>query len=479
MLDLVIRGGQVVTPQSVGELDVGIQGEKIVAVGWPGTLAADAGRIIDARGKLVIPGGIEPHAHIGIPVPPDWTGQAEVMTQPPEAASRAAAFGGVTTLIDFAGDLSRKALSGLSRRPMLETLERRREVFRSHCYTDFAFHYIIAGEVQPETVGEIREALEEGLGSFKIFTVNHPVRVPWGHLWSVFAEVAKHGGVMAVHAEDDDIVQYMTAKLKREGQNQGYNLHLVHNNLSEDLAFRNVIRLAKHTGVGVYFVHVTAKEGVAAIAEARSQGQAVYGEALHNYLQFTCEDYQKPGGTAIHTYPAIKFAADREALIAAMLDGRLATTATDEYTTYKGPKLWGDTIETVCGGHNGIETRIPVAFTKLVAERNMSLQRFVDVTSANAAKILGLYPQKGAIQPGSDADIVLINPNLKKTLTLDDLHADSDYSIWEGFACQGYPVMTMLRGKVIVENGKLVGSSSDGRWLKRRVANDILARPAT
>lgn len=478
MLDLVIRRGQVVTPQGVGELDIGIQGEKIAAVGHSGTLAADAGRTIDAGGKIVIPGGIEPHAHIGIPVPPDWTGQAEVMTQPPEAASRAAAFGGVTTVIDFAGDLSRKALSGLSRRPMLETLERRREVFRTHCYTDFAFHYIIAGEVRPETVGEIREALEEGVGSFKIFTVNHPVRVPWGHLWEVFAEVAKHGGMMAVHAEDDEIVRYMTEKLNREGHNQGHNLHLVHNNLSEDLAFRNVIRLAKHTGVGVYFVHVTAKEGVTAIAEARSQGQAVYGEALHNYLQFTCEDYKKPGGTAIHTYPAIKFAADREALIAGVLDGRIATTATDEYTTYKGPKLWGDTIETVCGGHNGIETRIPVVFTKFVVERNLLLPRFVDITSANAAKTLGLYPQKGAIQPGSDADLCLIDPTLKKTLTLSDLHADSDYSIWEGFECKGYPVMTILRGKVIIENGKLIGSSSDGRWLKRRVANEVLARPA-
>jgi len=230
--------------------------------------------------------------------------------------------------------------------------------------------------------------------------------------------------------------------------------------------------------VGVYFVHVTAKEGVAAIAEARSAGQAVYGEALHNYLQFTCEDYKKPGGTAIHTYPAIKFADDRDALIAGMLDGRLATTATDEYTTYKGPKLWGDTIETVCGGHNGIETRIPVAFTKLVVERHMSLSLFVDITSANAAKILGLYPQKGAIHPGRDADLCLIDPALQKTLTLSDLHADSDYSIREGFACQGYPVITILRGKVIVENGKLVGSAADGRWLKRRVANDMLARPA-
>ena len=477
MLDLLIKGGQVVTPQAVGEMDIGIQDEKIVAVGWPGTLSAETGRVIEARGKIVIPGGIEPHAHIGIPVPELWTGTSDVMTQPPEAASRAAAFGGVTTLIDFAGDLSLEAHSDVKRSSIMHVLEQRREVFRTHSYTDFAFHYILAGEVAPQTVGEIGEAIQEGVASFKIFTTFHPIRVPYGHLAAIFAEVAKHGGIMAVHAEEDEVVRYMTEKLKREGRAQGYNLHLVHNNLSEDLAFRHILRLAEHTDVGVYFVHVTAKEGVAAIAEARSEGRPVYGEALHNYLQFTCEDYKKPGGTAIHTYPAIKFADDRDALTAGLMDGRLATTATDEYTTYKGPKLWGDTIESVCGGHNGIETRLPVAFTKFVAERKMPLPRFVDITSANAAKILGLYPQKGAIQPGSDADLCLIDPALKKTITLSDLHANSDYSIWEGFACQGYPVMTIRRGKVIVENGKLVGSSSDGRWLKRRVSGDVLARP--
>jgi dihydropyrimidinase len=242
---------------------------------------------------------------------------------------------------------------------------------------------------------------------------------------------------MAVHAEEDDVVTYMAETLKREGRAQGYNLHLVHNNLSEDLAFRHIVRLARHTDAAVYFVHTTAKEGVAAIAEARSLGQPVYGEALHNYLHFTCDDYRKPEGTAIHTYPAIKFADDRDALLAGLMDGRLATTATDEYTVHKAYKLAGDTIETVCGGHNGIETRLPVAFTKFVVERNMPLTRFVDITSANAARILGLYPQKGAIQPGSDADLVLIDSALKKTLALSDLHADADYSIWEGFACQG------------------------------------------
>ena len=477
MLDCVIKGGQVVTPQAVGEMDVGIQGEKIVAVGWSGTLSEQATRVIDASGKIVIPGGIEPHAHIGIPVPSEWSGQPDIMTQPPQDASRAAAFGGVTTIVDFAGDLSFAEVEDATPKSIMSVVEERRSVFRTHAYTDYTFHYILAGEVAPETIGEIGEAIQEGVASFKIFTTFHPIRVPYGHLWTIFAEVAKHGGIMAVHAEEDEVVRYMTEKLKREGRDQGYNLHLVHNNISEDLAFRHIIRLAQHTEAGIYFVHTTAKEGVAAIAEARAAGQPVYGEALHNYLQFTCEDYKKPGGTAIHTYPAIKFADDRDALIAGLMDGRLATTATDEYTTHKGPKLWGDTIETVCGGHNGIETRMPVAFTKFVAERNISLQRFVDITSANAAKLLGLYPQKGAIQPGSDADLVLIDPDMEKTLTLADLHADSDYSIWEGFTCQGYPVLTMLRGKVIVEQGKLVGSSTDGQWLKRRVSGDIISRP--
>ncbi len=477
MLDCVVKGGQVVTPQAVGEMDVGIQGEKIVAVGWSGTLSEQATQVIDASGKIVIPGGIEPHAHIGIPVPSEWSGQPDIMTQPPQDASRTAAFGGVTTIVDFAGDLSFAEVEDATPKSIMSVVEERRSVFRTHAYTDYTFHYILAGEVAPETIGEIGEAIQEGIASFKIFTTFHPIRVPYGHLWTIFAEVAKHGGIMAVHAEEDEVVRYMTEKLKREGRDQGYNLHLVHNNISEDLAFRHIIRLAQHTEAGIYFVHTTAKEGVAAIAEARNAGQPVYGEALHNYLQFTCEDYKKPGGTAIHTYPAIKFADDRDALIAGLMDGRLATTATDEYTTHKGPKLWGDTIETVCGGHNGIETRMPVAFTKFVAERNVSLQRFVDITSANAAKLLGLYPRKGAIQPGSDADLVLIDPDMNKTLTMDDLHADSDYSIWEGFTCQGYPVLTMLRGKVIVDQGKLVGSATDGQWLKRRVSGDIISRP--
>ena len=477
MLDLIIKGGEVVTPDGVDIRDVGVQGEKIAAIAMPGALEVDARRTIDATGRVVLPGGIEPHAHLGIPVPEVWAGKSEVITQPPEAASRAAAFGGVTTFIDFSGGLAIAPGELPSSDPIMRQVERRMTAFTGHSYTDFAFHHILAGAVTPDTIGQIGEAIQSGVASFKIFTSLHAVRVPMGNLWFIFQEVAKNGGIMAVHAEEDDIVMYMTDKLKREGNDHANNLHLVHNNISEDIAFRKIIRLARDSETAVYFVHTTAKEGVSAAAEARAQNLPVYAEALHSFLQFTCEDYEKPGGAVIHTYPAIKYPADRDALQQGLVDGSVSTTATDEYTTHKDVKLFGNTLETVCGGHNGIETRTAVTHTKLAATGRISLQRFADITSTNAAKILGMYPRKGVVAVGSDADIAVWDTNLRKKLTLDDLHADSDYSIWEGFECHGYPVMTILRGKVIVEDRKLAGSTSDGRWVKRKVAPGVLAQP--
>ena len=478
MLDLIIKGGRVVTPEGAGEMDVGVQGGLIAFVATPGTLDVEARQTIDAGGKIVLPGGIEPHTHIGIPVPELWAGRSEVITAPPEAASRAAAFGGVTTLIDFAGSLAITPGDVPTVEPIMKQVEERRDAFTGHSYTDFSFHYILAGQVPPSTIGEIGEAIQGGVASFKIFTTFHAVRVPYGHLWEIFQQVSRNGGIMAVHAEQDDIVTYMEAKLKREGRDQGYNLHLAHNNISEDISFRNIIRLAEHTETGVYFVHTTAKEGVAAVAEARNRHLPIYGEALHNYLEFSCEDYKKPGGTAIHTYPAIKYPEDRDALQQGLVDGPMCTTATDEYTTSKEVKLSGNTLESVCGGHAGIETRLAVTYAKLVATGRISIERFADITSTNAAKILGMYPKKGAIAVGSDADITIFDPNLHKKLTMDDLHADTDYSIWEGFETKGNPVTTILRGNVIVEGGNLVGSSDQGQWLSRKVAPSILARPS-
>ena len=476
MLDLLIHGGTVVTPSGVGQFDIGIQGEKIVLISARNSIIDEANRSIDATGKYVLPGGIEPHTHIATRVSEEWAGRPGVMTQSPEAASRAAAHGGVTTYIDFAGGMEGTEEGDQSDKSIMARLDARRGVFSGHSYTDFAFHFTFAGEVPTRTIEEIGEAVQSGVSSFKIFTT-FGSKVPYGHLWAIFEAVGNSGGIMAVHAEDDDMVKYMEAKLIREGRDQGYNLHLAHNNISEDISFRKIIRLSEHTETGIYFVHTTAKEGAYAIADARNKQLPVYGEALHNYLHFTHDHYREPEGTAIHTYPAIKHASDRDGLQDALINGTLSTTATDEYTTYKHIKLSGNTIETVCGGHNGIETRLPVVYTKFVSTGRISIEKFVDITSTNAAKILGMYPQKGAIATGSDADIVLFDPDMNKTITLDGLHADSDYSIWEGFECQGYPVMTILRGKIIVENGELKGSPSDGNWLARKVAASVLANP--
>ena len=476
MLDLLIHGGTVVTPSGVGQFDIGIQGEKIVLISARNSIIDEANRSIDATGKYVLPGGIEPHTHIATRVSEEWAGRPGVMTQSPEAASRAAAHGGVTTYIDFAGGMEGTEEGDQSDKSIMARLDARRGVFSGHSYTDFAFHFTFAGEVPTRTIEEIGEAVQSGVSSFKIFTT-FGSKVPYGHLWAIFEAVGNSGGIMAVHAEDDDMVKYMESKLIREGRDQGYNLHLAHNNISEDISFRKIIRLSEHTETGIYFVHTTAKEGAYAIADARNKQLPVYGEALHNYLHFTHDHYREPEGTAIHTYPAIKHASDRDGLQDALINGTLSTTATDEYTTYKDIKLSGNTIETVCGGHNGIETRLPVVYTKFVSTGRISIEKFVDITSTNAAKILGMYPQKGAIATGSDADIVLFDPDMNKTITLDGLHADSDYSIWEGFECQGYPVMTILRGKIIVENGELKGSPSDGNWLARKVAASVLANP--
>ena len=221
MLDLIIRGGIAVTPSGASEMDIGVQGEQIAVLASPGTLDADAGRTIDATGKIVFPGGIEPHTHIGIPVPKVWAGRSEVITQPPEAASRAAAFGGVTTFIDFAGNLPITPGDSPSSDPIMQQVDERREAFTGHSYTDFAFHYILAGAVSPSTIGEIGEAIQSGVASFKIFTTFNAARCPYGHLWEIFGEVSRNGGIMAVHAEDDDIVTYMEAKLRRRAKRPG------------------------------------------------------------------------------------------------------------------------------------------------------------------------------------------------------------------------------------------------------------------
>jgi dihydropyrimidinase len=474
VLDLLIRGGDVVTPGGVGPWTVAIQGERIVSVGLEDG-RAEAGRVIDAAGKIVVPGGVEPHTHLAhfIAMHPD----DNLYTLGPEEDTRGMAFGGTTTHVDFCWVRPGTDLGA--------AIERRAARWKGNAYVDYSFHVALGGALPLKLFDQIPEAIQQGFPSFKVFTTEvlppHPRRPPYrldfGRIQLAMERVAAHGGIMAVHAEDHDIVQFNYERFREEGRLDGWYLPLVHNTLSESLAFRRTIALSRATGAGVYFVHTSAREGVEAVAEARAAGLPVYAETLHHYACFSADDYRTPRGFCYHTYPSLKYPEDQRALWDGLLGDAVSTTATDEFPTSLELKLRGRTIEDVTGGNLGAEARMGIVFTEGVVKRGMSLERFAEVTATNAARILGLYPRKGVIAPGSDADLVLIDPAVARRLAREDFHV-SDYSPWEGWEVRGWPVMTVLRGKVIVENGRLLGDPADGRLVPRRIDPAVLRRPA-
>ena len=465
---LLIKGGQVVTPAGVGEYDVRIDGETIAAVAEPGALDIPAARVIDAAGKIVVPGGIEPHAHIGGPRQPERSGA--------EPVSLAALWGGTTTVLDFATQIPGHDL----RHALDEAAER----WDGAAYTDYSYHPIFTNGADRASINQIAELVEDGFPSFKVFTTS--IRPPspqmqdnktdFGRLTDIMRNVADAGGILLVHSEDDDMVHYNYQNAREDGLMDWWNMHCIHSNLSEDVSFRRVIRLASKTGCAVYFVHVSAREGVEAVGAARARGMPIYGETLHNYACFNAENYREDDGMKYHTYPSLKSEDDRAELWRGLLDGRVSTVATDLVSTTWEEKTRFKTVADVTGGHNGIETRMGIAYSVGVAELGMSLERYVDITSANAAKIFGMYPQKGAIAPGSDADVCILDPTFDRPLTLADLHLE-DYSIWEGWHVRAWPQTVILRGKVMIDDRRLTGSPSDGRLLKRSVPAEITRKP--
>jgi dihydropyrimidinase len=474
MLDLLVKNGRVVTPHGAAALEIAVEGERIVAVASPGTFR-EAARTLDAAGMIVVPGGVEPHTHLAhrIQFHPD----DDLFTLGPEDDTRGMAFGGTTTHVDFCFVRPGSDIP--------TALEQRVARWRGKSYVDYSFHIALCGPLPIKVFDAIPEAIQQGFPSFKVFTTDilppHPkrptARLDFGRIQLAMEKAGPHDGLLVVHAEDHDIVQFNYERFREEGRMDGSNLPYVHNKLSEDLSFRRTLRLAATIGGAVYFVHTSAREGVAAVAEARAAGRPVYAETLHHYACFTADDYRTPRGYCYHTYPSIKFADDQAALWEGLLGGGVSTTATDEYPTSLALKLRGKTIEDVTGGNLGAEARLGIVFTEGVVKRGMTLERFVDVTSANAARILGLYPRKGAIAPGSDADLALIDPGIDRPLTKDDFHV-SDYSPWEGWAVKGWPVTTVLRGKVIVERGRLAGDVADGRLVARKIDPVVLRRPA-
>jgi dihydropyrimidinase len=473
MLDLVIRGDRVVTPAGVGAFDVGIQGEKIVALAAAGTYASDgARRLVDATGKIVMPGGIDPHVHCKWYSPlPDGT---VLNTDPPSIVSRAALYGGTTTMIDFArwthGNTVQQAIA------------KRHEDWTAQCHCDYSFHIMVEGDLPPEIFDQLAEAVRAGYPTVKIFTTDiTPSRkgrmVDFGDIWEVFKVVAQERGMCVMHCEDNDIVMHMYDKLIREGRVGFEHMAEVHNAMSEELSFRRVLGIARNVpGIVLYFMHVSAASGVEAIHEARASGMPMYGETLHQYLMYTAEDYKRPNGQIYHTYPSLKSENDRKGLWAGTVNSTIHTVATDEVCCSLKLKTHGKRIDDTTGGNVGVEPRVALMYTEMVGRRGYSLEKFVDLVSTNAAKIMGLYPRKGALTAGADADITVLDPAKRTTIRKEMLH-ESDYSPWEGHEVHAWPVLTVLRGKIVVDDGRFFGDAKDGRYLFRKISDEIRSGP--
>ncbi len=333
---------------------------------------------------------------------------------------------------------------------------------------------MITGETTFDVLDEIPDAISGGVTSFKMFTTfsgssaSGSLFTHDGRIWGVMQQTAKHGGIAMVHCEDDCIIDFCVHKLYHEGRQQAPHIHEARPSICEEAAVMRMLLLARRTDSPLYIVHVSSIEGVEAIAEAQGKRLPVYGESLHNYLAFSNEDYARPNGMIYHNYPALKSPKDRAALWEALKSGVLDVASSDDFTIPFAKKIAGKEVDNASGGHNGIETRMAYLFSEGVKKGRLDINRYVDISATSVAKLFGIYPKKGIIAIGSDADIVVIDPDLKRTITLADLHSDCDYSIWDGWEFTGFPVMTMLRGNVLMENGAWTGPSGIGEFIAAR-----------
>jgi dihydropyrimidinase len=459
VFDTLIVSGTVVTPSEIGERDVGIVGESIAAIGAPDALGRDAAHIIDATGCVVIPGGVDPHVHYS--GPPTPAGGAGPETQD---YSSAAAYGGVTTIVDFAFQSGSQTLH--------DAIAAKKEEAAGRMAVDYGLHAGFLGNPSFAVLEEIGDAVEAGLPTFKTFMIYPGWEMDDGHLWGVMNRVAEYGGLTLVHAEDSSIVNWLTAKYVRDGKMHGAYITETRPALAEEAAMRRALLLAERSGCGLYFMHVSSEAGVNAIARARREGVAVRAETTAPYLSFTGDKLWEDDGLLWATTPPIKSEDDRSALWQALADERLDVVASDHFVVSTKDKYetMGTTIESLMGGYDGVELRVPLLFHCGVQEGRLTLQRFVEVVAANPARIMGLYPKKGCLAPGADADIAIIDPARVWTLRSEDLHTSADYCPWEGWELRGKIRTTLLRGIPLVENENYVGSRTAGRFVPRAFA---------
>jgi len=439
MIDLLIRGGRVTTPAGTYLADVAVCGQQIAAVGQ---VEGPARRTIEAQGLLVLPGLVDAHVHMRCSA---WNA---VSPNDFYRGTVAAALGGVTTLIDFA--------TQTRGRPMMEAVE----ALRSQAAT-------------PATLEEIERLVDYGIPSFKMFMTyrSHNLMLEDDQILRVCRRVAECGGLPGVHAENAAIGDFNYARFEVQELREARYHALAKPDYVEAEAIQRALFLARVAGAPLYIYHLSTAMGVELVRRARQAGQPVLAETCTHYLTLTRALLERPDGVNWICSPPLRDEADQEALWAALADGTVAVVSTDEagFDAADKARAAGGPLDRIPNGLPGVEVRLPVMFTRGVQKGRLSLEQFVTLNCTHPARIFGLYPRKGTIAPGSDADLILIDPQRRVTLTTESQHMPSDWCAYEGMDVTGYPAYTVARGEVIVDDYRFCGGRGRGTFVPGRI----------
>lgn len=462
-LDLCIKGGNVVSPTGITEMDVGVWREKIILLG-EAEYFPKARRTIDAKGKYVIPGGIDTHSHLEVSFQGAFTGDDFY------SGTVAAAFGGTTCIIDFA-----RCMKGES---PVEILQKRMEQARPKAVVDYAFHITLT-EASSRVLSEIKEVVQIGCPSFKLFMIyrKEGQMIDDGGLLAVFEEAAKWNAIPGVHAENAAITEYNVEKAVSENKLDWIRHAFTKPNIVEIEAIQRAILLSKCVGIPLNIFHLSTGEGADLILQAQKDGRPVYAETTPHYLTLTEEVYKREDGHYYLCSPPLRKKKDVDRLWEGLRVGCPTFTGTDhasftpedkeKFLERREGKLIPNFTK-VANGVPGIEVRLPILLNG-VREGKLSMNRLVTIFSTNAARIFGLYPRKGVIAVGSDADLVIVDLKKERVLSAKTLHMHADFCPYEGMKVMGYPILTVSRGKILTEDDRFFGSPGCGSFIKRKI----------
>jgi dihydropyrimidinase len=441
--NFVIRDGLVVTGSGIRKSDIGIRGEQIVAV-EPDLPREEAGRVIDASGKYVFPGVIDVHTH---PVYEDDLG----------GLAFSAAHGGTTSLIHFA-----YAKPGMK---LIDTIKKFKDEGAQKSYVDFGIHGALFNPASQ--IEEIPKAFDLGVTSFKMFMTY--AKLKWMtddyHLTWAMDVIGQCGGLTMVHAESGLVTDYLEDRSLRKKEDQKVVFVKTRPDYLEAEAIYRAVTISAVMGCPLYIVHISTAKGAEVVTEKRSEGLLVYGETCPQYLSLTDVDLQRLGPLA-KVGPPLRTDMDRFALWKAIQQGHIDVIASDHAP--KDKKLNDPFFEAPFGSPQA-ETMLTICYDEGVNAGRIHPCKLVQVLSENPAKIFGLYPKKGALQKGADADLVLFDPSETVTIQSQNQHSGTRYTVYEGRKCMGKPTLTMLRGKVIVENGEMKGKPGEGKFLPTKI----------